>query len=247
MQGSRTTIDIVHLSCPPSSCYDTSNSREGGFIDNEMWLFDNNNNSCVDPNGHPGVCWVEGGYLTVTNSPNATTENYFWADLRPSFTIGGLTFGSNFNLHILSQVPQGDYGHQVDILIYSGTTHVCIPPASPPYGGCIPPITDEYFVSFSSPNFRSVSLSTHNAMHPNRFDVGQELAGAGGASAPTAHFTNNSFATFTSGLAGVRYTPEGADGIPFLSVSGAPPPTVGYTTKPSQAPGTGGNIYSNCC
>jgi len=245
-EGAATTVDVVHLSCPPSSCYDNNAHAESGFVDNEEWLYDFNNNSCVAPTDGSHTCWVEAGYSTYANSSSSATTNYFWADVRPS---QGIAFGSNYNLHVLGQVPSGDYGQKVNIMIYNGAAGVCIAPPSPPYGGCLPVRTDEYFALIQSPNYRSLNLSEDNAMVPNAIDVGQELAGAGGASAPTAHFTGTSFGQF--GSLGVTFVPEGADGIPLVSYPQAdnygPPPTVGYTTPPSSAPGTGGNLYTNCC
>src|ERR1700722_2293564 len=61
-----------------------------GFLDNEMWLVDNQSSGCK-ANSY-GRCWEEVGYINQNNGTSG--EVYFWADARPRND-------STFNVHIL--------------------------------------------------------------------------------------------------------------------------------------------------
>lgn len=91
--GSATSIYMVHLTCS------TSCSSAHGFVDNEMWLIDENN---------PTEYWVESGYESYPPG-SSSNDSYFWADERPN--------GGGYNFHDFGQVASGDYQHYTSFTI----------------------------------------------------------------------------------------------------------------------------------
>jgi hypothetical protein len=152
--------------------------------------------------------WVEAGYSTYSND-HYTSIDYFWADLRP---------GSSYYEHVLSTVPSGDYGNYANLTIKRSSS-------------------SSFSVSISSPNYSYSGSSTSNSMTPNDINIGQELYGTIGASAPTAHYIYNQWID-TSNVS--HY--QTANG----SITSDSPPYAGWTTWPSSS-STGGNMYTYCC
>lgn len=107
--------------------------------------------------------WVETGYI----SNSSGTDHYFWADLRPR------DCSSCLNFHDLGSMPSGDIGQNAHFLIQrwsSGTNGT-------------------YYVEISTPNVYTYAWSTSNSMSVDHVDMGQELAGSGGAHAPSARYS----------------------------------------------------------
>jgi hypothetical protein len=164
--GSSVTINEGVITC--GTC--------DGFIDNEMWLADNNSNLCVF-HGYPG-CWVEAGYATFTKNnvtnpggkPSCVTNSaancYFWADARPN------DHENPIPVHVVTNVPTSDYGGNSTFSISqlsSSSWSVQISPASG--------------------NGNSYQgTSTANPMVPYDIQIGQELYGANGAGANRTDF-----------------------------------------------------------
>lgn len=214
VNGSSTNISIVSLSCYPSSCYNSSTSQESGFVDNEMWLYDFGSSTCA------AICWVESGYTTetgdfLTGGEIITQTAYFWADLRPQ--------DHGTNEHPLNVVPSGDYGRSVEFHIAK----------------CCGSNTYEPLI-FSPTLGTLTEYSTNNAMQANRIEIGQELAGSGGASAATADFTYNTWISTRDNTTHYQYLNGSVD------LEGAPPPAGYWVVYPNKS-STGGDWQTSCC
>jgi hypothetical protein len=208
--GAYTDIVEANLACP-SGC--------GGFVDDEIWLVDDNSSGCQS-NGF-GMCWVEAGYIATEGS----SKVYFWADARP-------TTSSTFNLHLLGGTdPAGVNDHFM--LIKDGR---------------VSPQTFLVFIyndSLSTLYNGTSAISSGTPMKGNRIIIGSELAGSSGASADNANFTRNIWAVQALGPEYVfwynRQTTKG-------SVTSASPPTGSWTVDPaSPPPPEGGQFTTHCC
>jgi len=143
------------MNCP-SGC--------GGFIDNEMWLWDTQTAACVS--NPEGSCWVEAGFIASDGGGN---PSYFWADSRPMNS-------NTFNLHILSQADFTDSDHFMIIQDARGASGVY-----------------QVWIYNGSNTFFN-GTSTSNTMSANIIQIGSELAGTNGASAGLALFQRNIWA-----------------------------------------------------
>jgi len=125
------------------------------------------------------------------------SEKWFWVDIRPN---GGL-----YNVHYSNPLASGDYGNVVDIQInpngIAGQWSVQIIGHSTSFGG----------------------TSKSNPIAPNAIQIGQELAGFGGANAPKALFEDNEYLSASTG-----WTYQTVDGK--IDYYGAPnnPPWAGW-------------------
>jgi hypothetical protein len=123
--------------------------------------------NCYNPSFVDNEVWLEasGGLYWVevgysTYSP--TSVKYFWADFRP---------GSVYHEHNPSgNIPSNDYGTTGYFQIY-------------------PSGTNAWFVLVDTQNTYWYGYSTSNTMSPSEIQMGQELAGTSGESAPYAAFT----------------------------------------------------------
>jgi hypothetical protein len=156
------------------------------------------------------VCWVEAGYWTVSGA-FSTTVNYFWADNRP---------GGGLNVHTLAQVPSADYSDYAEFYIWQN------------FGW-----SNKWEVDIDSPNYYYSNYSTSNSMVADDINIGQELAGTSGASAPTAYFTDNWY--YDSNLNFDYQSYEGA-------VTSNNPPHAAWDTNPAYSL-TGGVFKTWCC
>jgi hypothetical protein len=220
--GSYTDISMVHLQCDVFDCLIHcssvfSCSIPGGFIDDEMWLIDRGTPACLS-NGF-GSCWVEAGYWTQY-SPLFSMD-YFWADVRP---------GSGIFVHVLGSVPDHDIGARTHFMIVRDDRTAARPYLS--------------FIYSDSGTFY-LGTSTANTMTANEIDIGQELAGAGGAGAPVATFTRNIWAVQGLGPEYVFwYSPQPGAG----TVRSSNPPVAQWDMLPGTtgAP-EGGQFSTHCC
>ncbi len=159
-----------------------------------------------------GACWIEAGYHTVTNSGGTSTVNqYYWAAWRPGDT--------KLNVHPLTNVVSGDLGGNVLLEIYAQTStqwQIIVSPNQGLWSG----------------------LSTGNNMHGNQIQIGMELAGTSGASAPYGYFINNQW---QNGIGGAWN---------YQSVSGThhndPPINSNWLYPPAGSSNNGGTYGDGC-
>jgi hypothetical protein len=154
--------------------------------------------------------WVEAGYSTYNTSNFETHNSYYWADLRPGYAYAE---------HEIAQVPAGDYGGNVSIEIEQGSGNT-------------------YDVFFGSNTWGYTGYSTSNTMSPNTIWEGEELAGTGGASAPTAAFTSSQW---LNGSTWVYQTTSGTVQVTNSSVGN------GYWSVPPNGSNQGGVWDDYCC
>jgi hypothetical protein len=202
--GAYTDVNQVTLSCP-SGC--------GGFIDDEIWLIDNQSTGCTT--NQFGQCWVEAGSFTSDGG----SQIFFWADSRPLAQ-------STFNLHLWGPTDAvGTTDHYMIIKDARGASGIF-----------------QVWVYNDTLSTLYQGTSTSNTMSGNAIQIGQELAGTQNASAGNANFTRNIWAVQALGPEYVfwynRQVHQGnmvSNNPPFGSWSidpSAPPPPEGgqFTT-----------------
>jgi hypothetical protein len=220
--GSYTNITQVEMSCP-SGC--------GGFIDDEMWLIDDNSSNCTSNSF--GMCWVEAG--TTVNEGGSPT--FFWADARPGT-------GNTFNTHYLGGADAvGTVDHYM--IIKDGR--------STPNNYLIFIYNDSQSTLYNGTSSVAGTGGCGSAlpqMVGKRILIGQELAGSPStasvdASAGRADFTFNIWAVQALDAAYTFwYNAQSAAG----GVTSQNPPTASWAQNPG-APGApvGGDFTTNCC
>lgn len=127
--------------------------------------------------------WIELGYRTRADTLHSW-EEYFWADKRPVDCSGCI------NNHTMGNVPSGDYSQYATLTIKrTGST--------------------SFHVTLSSPNASKSGDSTSNTMTVQIVEMGQELAGNAGASAPYARYIYRYYwnSSGVSTAIGQSYTP----------------------------------------
>lgn len=151
--------------------------------------------------------WVEAGYWTVSNV-FGTWQDYFWADYRPGDCSGCI------NVHDLGNVPGGDYGQNIQFIVRRSGQY-------------------SFLVNIISPNFspQGPQLSSNNTMDVGHVEMGQELAGNAGASAPNARFSYRYYWDGSGNYTGIfgNYSAFQYD-----------PPYVGYVAGDT-------DFYTHCC
>jgi hypothetical protein len=193
-------------------------SDRAGFVDNEMWLVDENSPECRG--NRFGMCWVEAGYFAL---PEFNGPQFFWAQVAP---------GGQFDLHILG--PSDPVGTVDHFMIVKD--------------GRVSPATFLVFIYTDDLRtlYAGVSVTrTGNAMSANRVDIGQELAGRGGSFAAPTNFTRNIWAVVPLGPEYVFwYAPQTTRGFVFESR----PPFADWTIDPGlPPPPEGGQFTTRCC
>jgi hypothetical protein len=219
--GAFTDITRANINCP-SGC--------GGFVDNEMWLIDNNSPGCL-ANGF-GMCWIEVGIIAEEGRPST----FFWGEARPGM-------GDTFNIHYFGPSNgNGSIDHYM--IVKDGRT------SSNPYRIFI--FNDSRSTLFSAIASGTGSVgcgSPLGSMVPRTIKIGQELTGSPpqdrNASADRAEFTDNVWAIrpldseyiFVYDVQNRANTPR-SDG----------PPTARWSLAPG-APGApqGGKFTTECC
>ncbi len=168
---------------------------------------------CDDTTGHSCDYWVEGGYWT---NYAATGNDYFWADKRP---------GSGLIVHDLGGVPADDFG---------GYTTLDITTDGP----------DTWQIQFYTYTQGDPSgYSTGNTMTANRPQIGQELAGTSGASAPNVLFEDNGYETTANHFV---YQTNGSDNYPYEFFDLTGPEHASWFVPPEDS-STGGILETSCC
>lgn len=190
----------------------------GGFVDDEIWLVDRSSPSCT---ANPyGMCWEETGIIAISGS----SPVYFWADARPQNT-------STFNLHLMGGIdPAGTVDHFM--IVKDGR------------------VTPNTFLIFDyndslSTLYEGVSVTSGTPMQGKQIIIGQELAGSGGASAPSTSFTRNIWAVQALGPEYVFWYNRELDAG---SVGSQSPPFASWAVNPSSPPPPeGGSFTTSCC
>jgi hypothetical protein len=206
--GSYVDLLQVGMTCAPGC---------GGFLDNEMWLIDNQTPACID--NEFGQCWVEAGFEAQDGGGNPI---YFWADYRP-LRSGG------FHHHFFGQADSSDLEHFMIIKDsrngVQGVFQVWV-------------YNDSLSVLFQG-------TSTNNSMTASIIMIGSELAGTNGASATLAQFTRNIWAVKPLGPEYVfwynRQTDEGS------LMNQNPPTASWVVNPNRPPPPEGGQLVTNCC
>jgi hypothetical protein len=189
----------------------------GGFLNNEMWLVDNQTQGCV--NNQYGQCWVEAGFQAQDGGGNPI---WFWADSRPLQS-------NTYNNHFLNQADSGDFEHFMIIKDSrngaQGVFQVWI-------------YNDSLSVLFQG-------TSTNNNISPNIIHIGTELAGTNGASSALAQFSRNIWAVKPLGADYTfwynRQTDEGS------LINQNPPSASWLINPNLPPPPEGGMFTTNCC
>ena len=166
---------------------DSCSGCSSSLVSTEMWVYDNTSGEtqyCLS-----GECWIETGFVANTSicNPNGWTECYFWADNRAN---GG------FHVWALT-LPSDNYGHHTRFKIKNldnSDWYISVNPLASSDGG---------FTGYS----------TSNTMYPQDEQMGQELGGTGGVTAPSTDFTNNEWADnldnyYYQTKAGCSHTPN---------------------------------------
>lgn len=188
-----------------------------GSIFNTMWLAEVFTSQC------PRACWIEAGY----RADRLHGTHLYWADVRPLAGGCGSAKSCGYNEHPGPTLQPADYGHPL---------HSQIVLASYSTG----PIwyIDQYVIGGVT-QWRN-NTSQNNAMSPNDYQIGEELAGSGttgiSANAPHVNFINNRYVNPLSGA----WTPFTNDG----TLQGNNPPWAGWNQghTPSTTP-YGGQLY----
>jgi len=206
--GAYVDVNQVSMTCP-GGC--------GGFIDDELWLIDDQSSGCA---ANPfGMCWVEAGAIALDGANNPV---FFWADSRPLKT-------STFNLHLLGATDAAGV-----------TDHYMIIKDARNGSGIF-----QVWLYNDSQSTLYNGTSTSNTMSGNSIQIGQELAGTHDASAGNANFTRNIWAVQTLGPEFVfwynRQTTQG--GI----ISDNPPVGSWTINPSSPPPPEGGQFTTHCC
>lgn len=179
------------------------------------------NSSCSNQSGwvdnetwleqqNPGDYWVESGYMSYPPGPTSS-DSYFWADNRPTY---------GYTWHDFGQVPSGDYQHNTTFeLVKDGSG------------------TFEVYLSSYTKSF--YAYSTSNSMSANQIVIGQELAGTGGASAPTSYLSHNQW--IDSNDHPHYQTNSNSDDLDSDN-----PPYASWFITPQNST-TGGSLQTSCC
>lgn len=190
-----------------------------GSVDNEVWLIDDASPECRANSFQ--MCWVEAGYVefALWNSPG-----FFWADVRP-------TNQSTFNLHILGPSdPVGTTDHFM--IVKDGRTS--------PQSFLVFLYNDSQSTLYGGAS----TITSGNPMRAVRLEIGQELAGPGGASADLASFMRNIWAVQPLGSEYVFwYAPQTTPG----NVQSDNPPFGQWSVNPGTPPIEGGKFTTRCC
>jgi hypothetical protein len=202
----------THLHTSLSSYRGNSNQGQTGFIDNETWLVDFDSYTCA--NNAERACWVEAGYGTFYDYDTNTSPNiYFWADSRPLYL--------GYTEHPLYPVSSSD--KNVIINIYTGSNYNWYVNMYPSYS--------QYYQE----------QSTDNEMVPAHIELGQELQGTSGASAPTASFQFNGYYIGPADKLAFDYFTRGQD---YSEISRPP---YGRWVAVPDSQNSGGEWITSCC
>lgn len=196
-----------------------------GFIDNEMWLADNNSSQCTST--VEGGCWVEAGISTwPANNPNSCNQGtdstcLFWADNR--FGSGG------YHEH-----PFYNFGRDgVDLTPYY-VTIALFNTNGASLSGSTWTVNADVYNADNSLVASTTGTSTHNTMAPAYITIGSELSNSG-ATAGDFYFAYNEWES-VSGQWPYQTNPG-------INGSTNPPPNGYWSTVPCNCSGNIGGVY----
>jgi hypothetical protein len=197
-----------------------------GHINNEIWLVQQNNSSCSN---FGNQCWVEIGILAATagqgcqSGVNPVGIRIFWADNRPN---------QGYICHDMGQLQTQEIGQPVFALIG-------IHPGSPnTFDAELLTCTSETG-NGNCPRRVFSGTSSNNTMVPTAWDIGLELEGTTGASAPQTQYFDN---IVTSPSSPIGWGWLMTDGTSIIQT----PVNAGWTTPPSTSP-ENSSWFSSCC
>jgi hypothetical protein len=208
-RGFVTTVNAVAL-----------NSGDGE-INDEIWVVDKNSAGCG------GQCWIEVGLSAGANTGGCSLPSnethVFWADNRPNQGFfchdQGALQAQEFNQPVFLAIavrPTDPNSFDVEALTCTSTTG---------NGTC--------------QRRAIIGTSTNNTMAATAIEMGMELAGTNGASAPATNFTGS-----------LTPNPNVSFGWTFLKLDGNilqnAPVKGAWTTTPSTS-NSGGSFQTSCC
>jgi hypothetical protein len=177
------------------------------FVNNEMWL----QHDGVVNGKNTAQYWVEVG-TKADRGASFGHEILFWADQRPN--------GGGYANHFGYALAPQDFGKYVYLQIIRESASSC-----------------SYDVSATGLPVDSIlGTSTNNCFNPNRQNIGMELAGSTGATAPRNGFINNRWYSYSNG--GWHFQAD------TPSHYGQNPPVSSYWVK--YPPGNNGGQWSTC-
>jgi hypothetical protein len=186
-----------------------------GFVDDEIWMVDSGNANC----GNYGMCWLELGALAGPAWFSDDATHLFWAENRPA--AGGNSAG--FFFHPLATPSGNELNSHVDYVITRDAR----------------PVSGDGWIIAATTSANQYVATTNNALNsPTRVQIGQELYGTSGASAPIVDFDATAVGTSTTVWDNVEVSTDG--GIESDS------PPIGYWQL-SPSAGAGGIFITRCC
>lgn len=178
-----------------------------GFVDDEIWVIDDNASGDCSSTSFKR-CWVEQGIINDGSAPY-----FFWADVRP--------IDKGLNYHDGPQFG-GYFGDTANFTIQQTSSNTWSVSTTILNCGC---------------SYQLQRYSTSNTMHADDINIGQELAGTDGASAPRADFTYNYWFNGS-------WHPQGYGNGPGPFADN--PPHGAWVNGVVGGP-TGGDWYDYCC
>jgi len=141
-----------------------------GFVDDEMWVVDYNDNNCTNSSLNiQSLCWIELGSLAGPAWFSDTNTHLFWAENRP--TSPGNP--SAFFFNALATPSGNEINSHVDYAITRDSR----------------PVNGNGWIIAATTAANQYVATTSNSMNPpQNVIIGQELYGSSGASAPQADF-----------------------------------------------------------
>ncbi len=195
-------------------------TAQGGYVSNSIRIVDSQNGSCQG-----GACWIEVGYRALAVNQSLTeTTNFYWQENRPE----------GFFDYDLGVVPPSLFGPQRGGLL-SGQQKALLllfrNTSTNMWDGSIFPV--------AAPGAPQPRFTSNNPFTPRSAEMGQELTGVIGGSAPAVTFN------FT----GIN-PPAGPEGILTTITSDGTvrsdnPPQALWLTPPSAS--NGGIFRTTCC
>lgn len=202
-----------------------SQNSGNGELNNEIWVVQTSNSACGSL-GTGNQCWIEVGLSAGANAGGCSLPSnethIFWADNRPNQGFfchdQGALQAQEFNQPVFLAIairPTEANSYDVEALTCTSTSGS---------GTCA--------------RRSIVGKSSNNTMAADVIEMGMELAGSSGASAPMTQFTGS-----------IAPNPNVIFGWTYITVDGSvstnAPVKAGWTSKPSTNPG--GSFFTSCC
>src|ERR1035438_5345135 len=192
-----------------------------GFVDDEVWVIDRNDTNCTNVTQNIfNLCWIElGAVAGPAWFPNDSATHLFWAENRP--TSPGNP--SAFFFHTLANPSSGELSSHVDYAITRDAR---------PVSG------NGWIIAATTSSNQYVATTTNSMAPPASIEIGQELYGSSGASAPKADFAATAVGTDAGVWDNNEVTTDG-------NVTSDNPPNGSWQLSPAK--GGGGIFITQCC